>query len=82
LRFNLTVNGVKRFWEIDAARGAAVIAMLLFNWQFALAFYGLYSFNALAPTDFWFWFGRAVGAAFLFIAGIVLWLRLQRHGES
>jgi uncharacterized membrane protein len=71
---------VNRLIEIDAARGAAVLGMLAFNWQFALAFYGLLAFNS--ASGFWFWFGRAVGAAFLFIAGASLWLALQRKSEA
>jgi len=74
------VNGFSRFPEIDAARGAAVVAMLLFNWQFALAFYGFYSFDVY--SGFWFWFARVVGAAFLFIAGASLWLSLSLRRKS
>lgn len=62
----------KRFWEIDAARGFAVVLMVLFNYAFALRYFGLYN---IAQTDlFWFWFPRFVGAMFIFIAGISFWL--------
>ena len=65
-----------RFWEIDAARGAAVVAMLAFNWQFALSFYGLRSFDA--SGGFWFWFARCTAAAFVFLAGVSLHLFLRK----
>ena len=74
-----------RFWEIDAARGAAVLGMLAFNWLYALAFYGLLAFDASASAPgggFWFWFARAVGAAFVFLAGASLWLSLSLRRES
>jgi uncharacterized membrane protein len=73
------VKAFARFPEVDAARGLAVVAMLAFNWQYALGFYGLTSFNA--SSGLWFWFARLVGAAFLFIAGVSLWLALQRKSE-
>jgi uncharacterized membrane protein len=76
------VKAFARFLEVDVARGLAVLAMLAFNWQYALAFYGLYSFNASNAGDFWFWFAHAVGAAFLFIAGVSLWLSLQRGDNA
>jgi uncharacterized membrane protein len=60
----------ERFWEIDFARGAAVLAMLAFNWQFALGYFGLLNFSA--SSGFWWFFARATAAAFIFIAGLAL----------
>ncbi|MBI4173889.1 MAG: DUF1624 domain-containing protein [Candidatus Aenigmarchaeota archaeon] len=65
-----------RFWELDAARGLAVICMVAFNWSFALRYLGVYTF-----TDgwlYWWLFPRSVAGAFILIAGISLALSMAR----
>ncbi|MDD5416937.1 MAG: heparan-alpha-glucosaminide N-acetyltransferase [Candidatus Aenigmarchaeota archaeon] len=59
-----------RFWEVDFARGTAVILMVLFNWSFALKY-----LNILSITDSWiFWeiFPRFIASMFIFIVGVSL----------
>ena len=69
--------GAKRFFEIDFARGAAVIMMVSFNWLFALYYLGLLpSFN---PNDvFWWFFARATAGSFIFLAGLSLYLGSEK----
>ncbi len=65
-----------RFWELDFARGAAVAGMVLFNWLFALGFFGLVAFDA--SQGFWWAFARLVGGAFVLISGIAFSLGLDK----
>lgn len=60
-----------RIWEIDALRGAAVIAMAAFHAIFDLSYFAGID---LLPGGAWFWIPRAIGAAFIFLAGISLTL--------
>ncbi|VVB68501.1 Uncharacterised protein [Candidatus Norongarragalina meridionalis] len=71
---------MSRLWKLDFCRGAAVIAMLAFNWQAALDFFGLRSFDY--SQGFWWWFARATVAAFVFIAGFSMWLAVEKHGNG
>lgn len=57
-----------RFWEIDFFRGLAVVLMVLFNYSFALFYFGIYTISS--SQFFWFWFPRIVAGMFIFIAGI------------
>ena len=65
-----------RFWEIDAARGAAIAGMLLFNWSYAL------HWLRLIATDnnwlYWWLFPRLVAGTFIFIAGLSMMVSWQR----
>jgi len=69
-----------RYWEIDFARGAAVIAMVVFNWSFALQYLGVY--NLTGSWLFWQILPRIIGGAFIFIAGISLWLSYSRNASA
>lgn len=54
-----------RFWEIDFARGIAVILMLIFH-----VFFDAYYFGKIKlEGDFWFYFPRFIGGMFIFISG-------------
>ncbi len=57
-----------RYWEIDFARGIAVILMVLFNWSFALEFLNVYSIDA--GWIYWWLFPRIIASMFIFIAGL------------
>ncbi len=55
-----------RFWEIDFARGAAVILMLVFH-----LFFDAYYFNKISLEGFfWYVFPRFIGGMFIFISGL------------
>ncbi len=71
---------MKRFWQIDAARGLAVIGMIAFNYAFALTFLGKASYP-VESGPFW-WFARAVAFSFVFLAGISLTLSYARSKKT
>lgn len=54
-----------RFWEIDFARGIAVILMLIFHLFFDAHYFGKISLEG----PFWFYFPRFIGGMFIFISG-------------
>ncbi|MCK4327869.1 MAG: DUF1624 domain-containing protein [Candidatus Diapherotrites archaeon] len=60
-----------RYWEIDALRGLAVAAMILFHFAFDLEYFA--GINVLAG-DAWFWLPRMIGGLFIFLAGTALTL--------
>lgn len=65
-----------RFWEIDFARGLAIVLMLIFNWSNALDYLGIYP---MPSTEIYRWlFPRLVASMFIVIAGIVLALGYAR----
>ena len=71
----------KRFWEIDFARGLAVMAMVLFNWLFALHYLGLMpSFDPYSL--FWWLFARVTAGSFIFLAGVSLYLNSVKSGGN
>ncbi|MBI2578856.1 MAG: DUF1624 domain-containing protein [Candidatus Aenigmarchaeota archaeon] len=70
----------KRFRELDFARGLAVILMIIFNYAFALRYFGVYNFSA--GEIFWFWFPRFVGTLFITIAGISLAVSYGRKKKN
>ncbi|MEM4254741.1 MAG: heparan-alpha-glucosaminide N-acetyltransferase [Candidatus Norongarragalinales archaeon] len=69
-----------RLWKVDFARGCAVVAMVLFNWLFALDFFGLTEFDA--SQGFWWAFARITGGAFVLIAGVSLWLSCFKRSRA
>ncbi|MCS7131035.1 MAG: DUF1624 domain-containing protein, partial [Archaeoglobaceae archaeon] len=54
-----------RFWEIDFARGIAVILMLIFHLFFDAYYFGKIQLEGA----FWFYFPRFIGGMFIFISG-------------
>jgi len=66
----------RRLWQVDAARGFAVLLMIFFNYLFALNFLGIYRFEG--GWLFWQLFPRAIGSAFIFIAGVSLVLSQRK----
>ncbi|MBI4018163.1 MAG: DUF1624 domain-containing protein [Candidatus Aenigmarchaeota archaeon] len=70
----------KRFWELDFSRGCAVLLMIIFNYAFALRFFGIS--EIVSGEFFWFWFPRFVGAMFISIAGISLAISYARTGKK
>jgi len=66
----------KRFWELDAARGFAVVLMVIFNYAFALRYFGILAITS--SNLFWFWLPRFIGALFIFIAGVSLTISYNR----
>lgn len=64
-------------WEIDALRGFAVVAMVLYHFSYDLAYFGLFDvrfFRSGLGLDA----GRAIGTSFIFLAGLSLTLSYRR----
>ena len=66
----------RRFWEIDTARGIAVVLMIFFHLMWDLSFFGAYSGSMLAPP--WRIFARSIGSTFIFLMGLSLTLAYHR----
>src|ERR671932_1526594 len=71
-----------RLWEIDALRGAAVIAMVAYHFSYHLAYFA----HLFDVRFFWSGLGlnagRAIGATFIFLAGLSLTLSYRRWAAS
>jgi uncharacterized membrane protein len=68
--------GTDRYGELDAARGIAILMMIVFHTLFDLYFFGLYPVNV--SSGFWRYFAFATASLFLLIAGISLSLSHAR----
>lgn len=62
--------GTDRYIEIDAARGVAILMMVLFHTVFDLSFFYGYPFNI--ATGFWRYFALSTASLFLLIVGVSL----------
>ena len=67
----------ERFWEIDALRGIAVVAMVLYHFSYDLAFFGLFDVGFFR-SGLGLNTGRLIGGSFIFLAGISLTLSYAR----
>ncbi len=66
----------KRFWEIDAVRGIAIILMVLFHAAFDLNYFTRYKLGF--SWLFWFLFPRLIASIFIIVSGIALTLSYNR----
>ncbi len=66
----------KRFWEVDAARGIAIILMVLFHIAFDLNYFTRYKLDF--GWLFWFLFPRLIASIFIIVSGIALTLSYNR----
>lgn len=64
------MDTASRFPEIDAARGIAILMMIVFHTVFDLHFFGIMPVNV--STGFWRWFAMATASLFLLVVGISL----------
>jgi uncharacterized membrane protein len=67
---------MQRFWEIDFLRGVALVFMVIFNYSFALKYFGIVSFES---WHYWWLFPRLIASAFILLAGISLWISWSRN---
>lgn len=65
-----------RRWDVDAARGAAVVAMVLYHFCWDLDRFGFIEADFVHGP--WQWAGRAIGASFLALMGASLVLHRDR----
>lgn len=59
-----------RYWEIDLARGVAVVMMIAFHFVFDLNYFDIAHINV--GSGFWRFFACSTASLFLFIVGISL----------
>lgn len=68
-----------RLWEIDVARGVAVVLMVFFHLMWDLQFLGLSEVNVFSTP--WQTFARGIGSSFAFLMGLSLALVGARLGD-
>jgi uncharacterized membrane protein len=61
---------VDRFWEVDAARGVAIIMMIVYHFTYDLDTLGGY--NIQSTTGYWALFADVTAGLFLFLVGVSL----------
>jgi len=66
-----------RFWEIDFARGIAILMMIVFHLVWDLRFFGFISINPYA--GFWGYFQIATATLFLLLVGLMLAFGAQKY---
>jgi uncharacterized membrane protein len=69
-------TSARRLWEIDALRGIAVVAMIVYHLVFDLHYFGVYS--AVMTSGPWQVFARSIGSTFILLLGVSLTLRQHR----
>src|SRR4051812_6361479 len=69
--------GAGRIEAVDAARGAALLAMAVYHFSWDLSFFQLID-TPVGTDPAWKWFARAIAGSFLFLVGVSLVLG---HGE-
>jgi uncharacterized membrane protein len=70
-----------RFWEIDALRGAGVVAMVSYHLLYDLALFGLYDVSVFR-SGLGLFAGRAIGGSFIFLVGLSLTLSYSRSAKN
>jgi uncharacterized membrane protein len=73
------VAGTDRYIEIDAARGVAILMMILFHTVFDLSLFHVYPVTVV--TGFWRYFAFFTASLFLFIVGVSLVISHAREEE-
>jgi uncharacterized membrane protein len=70
-------RGNPRLWEVDSARGVAVLAMIFFHFMWDLQFFGLTNVDVFSAP--WQAFARGIGTTFMFVMGVSLTLDAARY---
>jgi len=60
----------QRFWEVDAARGVAILMMVVYHLTYDLDTFGGYGISS--TSGFWAYFADATAFSFLFLVGVSL----------
>ena len=68
-----TAQKVARFWEVDAARGVAIIMMVVYHTTYDLDALGGYDIDATSGN--WALFADVTAGLFLFLVGVSLAIR-------
>jgi uncharacterized membrane protein len=69
-----------RFWEVDAARGVAIVMMVVYHLVYDLETFGGYAIAA--TSGFWGFFADATASAFLFLVGVSLAISYARSSAG
>lgn len=70
----------QRFWEVDAARGVAILMMAVYHTVYDLDSFGGYAVDA--TSGFWALFADATATSFLFLVGVSLAIAHTRAARS
>ena len=71
----------RRLWGIDALRGVAVVAMVLYHFSYDLGYFGLFDVRFFR-SGIGLEAGRVIGTSFIFLAGLSLTLSYRRAVAS
>jgi len=69
-----------RFWEIDFARGIAIIMMVIFHFLWTLIYFDLLTLSLYA--GFWGYFQKVTAGLFIFLVGVVLTISYNRNKKN
>ena len=72
------IRKTDRFWEVDAARGVAIIMMVVYHLTYDLSAFGGYAIAA--TSGFWARFADATASLFLLLVGVSLAISHARSG--
>ena len=75
-----TEQKVDRFWEVDAARGVAIIMMVVYHTTYDLDTLGGYDIQS--TSGYWALFADVTAGLFLFLVGISLAISCARTGRT
>jgi uncharacterized membrane protein len=70
----------RRFWEVDAARGVAMVMVVLYHLVYDLDTFAGYGIES--TSGFWAAFADASAFAFIFLAGLSLAISFSREQEA
>lgn len=71
-----TTKSGSRFWEVDAARGVAILMMVVYHFTYDLYAFGGYDVHAV--SGFWARFADATATLFLLLVGVSLAITAAR----
>lgn len=74
------MHAVSRLWEIDCARGLAILMMIVYHTVFDLSFFAI--FPVEATTGFWRYFAYATASLFLLVVGVSLVVSRERAAAT
>ncbi len=72
--------GRDRYWEIDAARGVAVVMMVIYHFVNDLYFFQVT--DVIFTNRFWFYFQRVTASTFITLVGVSLAIIYQRSAAK
>ena len=76
----MAANAARRFWEVDVARGVAIVMVAIYHLVYDLDFFGGYPVTS--TSGFWAIFADTSAFVFVFLVGLSLPLSAGRSGEA